>query len=148
MATKKPMPTDKTPNPVGRPSSYDPIYCARVIELGRDGKSLEQISAQLFVSYRTLCTWREKHPEFLHAIEEAHRLSQAWWEDKAQEHIIEGKDDAKINAGLWGKIMAARFPATYRENAKLEVTGSLDLNHVNDAMDDFLVTLEQKVAIA
>ena len=136
MATKK---------PVGRPSSYDPSYCGIVIALGREGKSLEQMSAALDVSYRTLCTWREQHEEFLHAIENAHRLSQAWWEDKAQEHITEGKDDAKINAGLWGKIMAARFPATYRENAKLELTGTIDINHVEEAMDDFLDTLAKVV---
>ena len=148
MATKKSNPTNETPNPVGRPSSYDPIYCARVIELGAQGKSLEQISAQLLVSYRTLCTWREKHSEFLHAIEEAHRLSQAWWEDKAQEHIIEGKDDSKINAGLWAKIMAARFPATYRENQKVELSGTVDINHANEAMEQFLATLDKKVASA
>ena len=132
-------------NPVGRPSSYDPSYCNQVIELGKQGKSLEQISAQLLVSYRTLCTWREKHEEFLHAIEQAHKLSQAWWEDKAQAHIIERKDGAKVNAGLWGKIMAARFPAVYRDNTKLELSGSLDVNHVNEAMNDFLVTLDKKV---
>jgi hypothetical protein len=31
--------------PVGRPSLYDPAYCDKVIELGRIGKSVEQIAS-------------------------------------------------------------------------------------------------------
>jgi nitrate/nitrite-specific signal transduction histidine kinase len=37
--------------PVGRPSEYDPSYCQKVIELGKLGKSFEQMSAQLNISY-------------------------------------------------------------------------------------------------
>ena len=37
--------------PVGRPTLYDPAYCDKGIELGRIGKSVEQIAAQLNLSF-------------------------------------------------------------------------------------------------
>ena len=62
--------TDTTEKrPVGRPSLYDPKYCEEVIALGRIGKSVEQIASILNVSLRVLYDWRDKHPEFLHALE-------------------------------------------------------------------------------
>jgi hypothetical protein len=137
-------------NPVGRPSTYDPSYCDKVRELGKLGKSFEQMSAQLDVSYRTLCNWREEFPEFFHALETAHRYSQAWWENKAQEHIVEAKDDAKINAGLWAKVMAARFPDSYSDRNRLELTGkdggAVEVDHFNEALSDVLALMEKKFA--
>ncbi len=109
--------------PVGRPSEYDPSYCDKAIELGRIGKSFEQMSAQMNVSYRTLCRWRDAHEEFRHALEDAQALAQAYWEELAQAHIIEEKDAPRINTGLWSRSMAARFPKNYSERLKQEVSG-------------------------
>ena len=61
--------TEET-RPRGRPSLYDPKYCEEVVALGRIGKSIEQIAANLNVSLRVLYDWRDKHPEFLHALED------------------------------------------------------------------------------
>ena len=110
-------------NPVGRPSEYDPTYCDKVIELGRIGKSFEQMSAQMNVSYRTLCRWRDAHEEFRHALEDAQALAQAYWEELAQAHIVEEKDAPRLNTGLWSRSMAARFPKNYSERLKQEITG-------------------------
>jgi hypothetical protein len=144
------MGSPKTNRPVGAPSKYDPAYCDQVIELGKQGKSLEQMSLQLLVSYRTLCNWRDQHPEFFHALESAHRFSQAWWEDKAQGHIVEAKEDAKINAGLWAKIMAARFPESYSDRSKVELTGkdggALEIDHFNSALEGLLDIVEKKLS--
>ena len=115
--------SEEQKNPVGRPTEYDPIYCDKVIELGMLGKSFEQMSAQLNVSYRTLCRWRDSHEEFCHALEDAQALSQAWWEDQAQAYMLEHKDGAKLNASIWSRSMAARFPKKYRESVKQEITG-------------------------
>jgi hypothetical protein len=135
----------KTGNPRGRPSSYDPSYCDKVIELGKLGKSLEQMSFQLGVHYSTLTRWRDEFPDFCNALTDAHRYSQCWWEEQAQSHIIENKDAPRINAGLWGKIMAARFPATYSDRQKVEISGGMEVDHVNIAMEDFIKTLQKVV---
>ena len=110
--------------PVGRPTLYDPSYCERVIELGGKGKSIEQIGAILGVGTRTLFTWRDNDEQFRHALELAKELEQAWWEDMAQCYMVEEKESAKLNTGLWSRSMAARFPKKYRESTKTEITGA------------------------
>jgi hypothetical protein len=109
--------------PVGRPSLYNPSYCDKVVELGALGKSVEQISSVLGVSLRTMYTWRDAYPEFLHALDEAKAAEQTWWEDQAQAYMLEHKDGAKLNASIWSRSMAARFPKKYRESVKQEITG-------------------------
>ena len=110
--------------PVGRPTEYQEKYCQEVIALGKLGKSLEQMAMTMDISYRTLCRWRDAHEEFRHALEDAHALSQAYWEELAQAHVIEHKDGEKLNTGLWSRSMAARFPKNYSDRVKQEITGA------------------------
>jgi len=110
--------------PVGRPSTYDPAYCEKVIELGRIGKSVEQIASGLNVSLRVLYDWRDKHEEFMHAMELAKQHELDWWETMAQTHMVENKESDKLNASIWSRSMAARFPKKYRESTKTEITGA------------------------
>lgn len=111
-------------NPIGRPSSYDPSFCDKAIELGNKGKSLEQISGALGITYRTLCRWRDEHEDFCHALEEAKVREMIWWEDHAQSYLVEHKDGEKLNVGLWSRSMAARFPKKYSERIRQELTGA------------------------
>ena len=115
--------SEEQKNPVGRPTEYDPSFCDKVLELGRLGKSFEQMSAQLNVSYRTLCRWRDSHEEFCHALEDAQALSQSWWEEQAQSYMLEHKDGERLNASLWSRSMAARFPGKYSDRVKQEISG-------------------------
>ena len=110
--------------PVGRPSLYKPEYCEEVIALGKIGKSVEQISANLGLSLRVLYDWRDKHPEFLHALDDAKTYEQAWWEEQASAYMVENKESDRLNATLWSRSMAARFPKKYRESTKTEITGA------------------------
>jgi hypothetical protein len=112
-----------TPNPVGRPSKYDPIYCNKVLEYGALGKSFEQMSALMGVGITTMKRWREEHEEFRTALEDAQALSQTWWEDHAQSYLVEHKDGEKLNTGLWSRSMAARFPQNYSDRVKQEISG-------------------------
>ena len=110
--------------PVGRPSLYDPKYCEEVIALGKIGKSVEQIASILNVSLRTMYSWRDSHEEFLHALDDAKTYEQAWWEEQASAYMVENKESDKLNATLWSRSMAARFPKKYRESTKTEITGA------------------------
>jgi transposase len=110
--------------PVGRPTLYDPKYCEEVIALGKIGKSVEAIGAILGVGTKTLYNWRDQHEEFLHALDMAKEFELQWWEDIAQTHMIENKESDKINASIWSRSMAARFPKKYRESVKQEITGA------------------------
>jgi transposase len=110
--------------PVGRPTLYDPKYCEEVVALGKIGKSVEAIGAILGVGTKTLYNWRDQHEEFLHALDMAKEFELQWWEDIAQTHMIENKESDKINASIWSRSMAARFPKKYRESTKTEITGA------------------------
>lgn len=110
-------------NPVGRPSKYDPAYCEKVIELGKLGKSFEQMASMLGVGITSFKRWREEHEEFRTSLEDAQGHAQTWWEDKAQANLIEFKDGERINTGLWSRSMAARFPKNYSDRVKQEISG-------------------------
>ena len=109
--------------PVGRPTLYDPAYCEKVIELGRIGKSVEQIAAHLNLSLRVLYLWRDTHEEFMHALEDAKTFEQAWWEEQAAAYMVENKESDRLNPSLWSRSMAARFPKKYSDRVKQEISG-------------------------
>jgi hypothetical protein len=110
--------------PVGRPSKYDSKFCDEVIALGKIGKSVEAIGAILGVGTKTLYNWRDENPEFLHALDMAKEFELQWWEDIAQTHMVENKESDRLNATIWSRSMAARFPKKYREQVKQEITGA------------------------
>jgi len=110
--------------PVGRPTLYDPAMCEKVVELGKLGKSIEQICYNLNISIRTIYLWRDTHEEFMQALEDAKTFEQAWWEEQAAAYMVENKESDKLNASLWSRSMAARFPKKYRESVKQEITGA------------------------
>lgn len=110
--------------PVGRPTLYDPAMCEKVVELGKLGKSIEQICYNLNISIRTIYLWRDTHEEFMQALEDAKTFEQAWWEEQAAAYMVENKKSDKLNAYLWSRSMAARFPKKYRESTKTEITGA------------------------
>jgi hypothetical protein len=103
--------TESAPNPVGRPTDYRPEYCNVAMRLGREGKSKAQLAAFIGVTRKTLDNWTESHTEFLHAMELSRDFALAWWEDTGQSGLPAGV----LNASLWSRSMAARFPADYRE---------------------------------
>ena len=109
---------------VGRPTLYDPALCDKVIELGKQGLSVQQMSLELGISTRSLFDYKAEYPEFSRALEEAQDLEMAWWENQAKLYMVEHKDSARLNTGLWSRSMAARFPKKYREQVKQEITGA------------------------
>lgn len=107
------------PNPRGRPSTYDPAHCDRVIALGAEGKSPEQISAAIDVPRSTMHRWAEEFPEFRAALTRAKELEQDWWESVGQTALFADK----FQAAVWSKSMQARFREKYTEKVINEQTG-------------------------
>jgi len=108
---------------LGRPTKYDPKICKAIPALGKQGLSRWQIAAKLNIGYKNLHSWELAHEEFRDAMTEARLNALAYWEDLANNHVIETQGGPKINTGLWSRSMAARFPNEYRENSKVEHTG-------------------------
>jgi hypothetical protein len=106
-------------NPRGRPSKYDPAYCDRVMELGSQGLSYEQISAQIGADRATMNRWADVHPEFRTALTRAKELEQAWWERVGQTALFADK----FQAAVWSKSMSARFREKYTDKVSQEISG-------------------------
>lgn len=151
--------TTKTPSPkgngkfLGRPTKYDPAVCDEVIALGRQGKSKAQMSAALNIPIATFKAWEQGQPDFRAAMDFAMDLAQAHWEELADNHIKEAPGGVRLNTGLWSRSMSARFPATYSERSKVEVTGKdggpVEVDHVHDfskALLDDLLAVRQSDA--
>ena len=108
---------------LGRPSKYDPALCAKIPDLGKQGLSRWQICARLGIGIGNMRAWEGAHEDFRVALEEARLHALAYWEDLANNHVVESQGGPKLNTGLWSRSMAARFPNEYRENSKVEHTG-------------------------
>ena len=110
---------EQAKRPVGRPSSYDPAYCERVIELGAEGHSPEAIGATIGVPRRTMQSWAEQHPEFSAALERAKDLELLWWEDQGRNALYADK----FQNAVWAKSMQARFRSKYTEQQVTTLQG-------------------------
>lgn len=115
---RKPAPV-KAPAPVGRPSTYDPAYCERVIEMGRDGEGPAAYSAEFGIDRATLYKWAETYPEFRTALSRAKQLEQVWWERAGRQ----GMQAKTFNALVWKTSMQARFREDYTERKSTEISG-------------------------
>jgi hypothetical protein len=105
---------------MGRPSDYDPSYCEKVIELGKQGMSVVEMACEIGVARATLETnWPAAHPEFLEAFTHAREQSQAWWERTGRVGMLK----KEIDASIYSRSMAARFPKDWREVKGTELTG-------------------------
>lgn len=107
----------------GRPRVYDSAFCDRVIQAGKLGKSITWMAADLHISKDTLYRWEREYEDFSYALALARIYSQQWWEDLGQKHAVNEPNGPTINASLYSRSMAARFPDDWRENTKIEHTG-------------------------
>lgn len=107
---------------IGRPSAYNPSYCDVVVRLGADGYSKARMAAHIGVAKQTIDNWAKAHPDFLDALTRANTLSQAWWEQEAQN----GLKNREFNAGIWDKSVKSMFRDDYTERTINEHVGKDD----------------------
>lgn len=114
----------------GRPTAYKPEYCELVIGYGKQGKSKAWMASAIGVVRLTLDNWIKAHPEFAEAMEIALLHSQQWWEDAGQNGMML----KSVDASIWSRSMAARFPADWREKSEkdLNVNGAINLTISSD----------------
>jgi transposase len=118
-AAAKPAATRVEKRPVGRPTEYRPEYCARVVELGKQGYTKAMTASELDVCRFTLDRWAAEHEEFCDAIARSRDEALSFMEKKG----LAGLDMQGFNAGLYKVLMVGMFPGEYVENKKIELTG-------------------------
>jgi hypothetical protein len=82
MAKSKSKPSGKTR---GRPTKRRPDDRARVYELARDGKTLDEMAAELGIARSTLCAWGESDKEFSDAIRSGKKIA----DDQVERSLFE-----------------------------------------------------------
>ena len=90
---------------VGRPTKYKPEMCKTVIDLMKDGASLDEVRGELDISKDTLYRWKEDYEDFSDSIKRGVRMSQAWWEKQGRISLR----DRDFNYTGWYMNMKNRF---------------------------------------
>jgi hypothetical protein len=110
--------------PAGRPTTYDPSYCERVIQHMATGASVASFAAEIEVARATINNWMEQHEEFLEAVSIAKAKCAAWWEVAGRKIVLDGGSAPQATMVTLGlKNMAAD---DWRE--KSEVKQTIDLS--------------------
>ena len=92
-------------NKVGRPTKYKPQMCETILELMKEGASLDEVRGELDISKDTLYRWKEDYEDFSDSIKRGIRMSQAWWEKQGRISLR----DRDFNYTGWYMNMKNRF---------------------------------------
>jgi len=93
-AIRKDAPHDM---PAGRPTKYDPAYCAMVEEIMGQGFSLTAFAGHIGVSKETVYQWARQHPEFSDAVTRARPKRLAHLERQ----LLAGETGPKVTAFMF-----------------------------------------------
>ena len=88
---------------------FEPGWCARAVDLGREGRSRAEILSALDLSSAEATVFLAEQPEFAAALARAEDEARAWWEGMPLRALETG---GEFRAALWGKVMSQRFGRT------------------------------------
>lgn len=112
----------------GRPSQYKEEYCAKVIELMRQGYPWECVAAELGYTVDCINEWARKYPEFGLAKKTGRALSLRWWIDKGRAGM---ESHSKFNAAVWIFTMKNMFGWMDRTASEIEQTSKIEMKSVD-----------------
>lgn len=98
---------------------YRPEYERYFIARGLEGQSLVAISAELAIPFSIIRHWALRIKSLAVALDMSRQNSQLHWETVGREAIL----DKRFNGAGWLKMMAIRYPESWREiEAEAKVT--------------------------
>ena len=112
--------------PGGRPSLYDPAYCAAIVEHCKDGASITSFAAEIGVCRETITEWGGVHPEFSLAVKRAKSAAAAWY-DKTARGIAGG---ANGNATLCIFGLKNFAPEDFRDVQETKHSGEVTVHKI------------------
>lgn len=134
----------KIKNLGGRPSSYKPEYCEKLIKHMKKGYSYETFAATIDVHKDTLYEWEKVHPLFSDAKKTAVIKCQLFWEKKGHQglypQMISGEKGPillPMNSSVWIFNMKNRFGWKDRpEEKQVTVKGFKFVQEEDDEEDE------------
>lgn len=113
-------------------TKYRDTMPAQIIKMFSEGKSRSYFCAHHSISENTFKLWQEKYPEFAEAYLIAKQKAKKWYEDLAQQHLVEEFEGPKLNTKLWSMQMRNRFGMT--EHRRLKIEGLKKANNYQEQM--------------
>lgn len=104
---------------MGRPSSYNPDHCERVVEFLSDGYSLQAFAGEIGVSRSTVYKWMDEHEAFSDAVKIAQAKSALAWEKRLRSLSLTGEGNP--TAIIFG--LKNRASEEWRDVKATELTG-------------------------
>lgn len=117
----------------GRPTTYDPAFCDKVIELGQTGASKHEMALEIGCAWSTFALWQSEHPEFSDAVKAATDSAQAWWEREGRKATFGATPNFNATSFIFN--MKNRFPEDWRDKQERELSGGVTLRH-EDALSE------------
>ena len=106
----------------GRPTSYLPEFCERVVTLMAQGYSLDACAAFLKVNPSSLYSWQHSHSDFSEAVQQGRVAAIAFWETRLIDIAKGGSGSAA--ATQWALRNRSRAVSGWdHAHAKIEVAG-------------------------
>ncbi|HXW71695.1 MAG TPA: hypothetical protein VEK34_09670 [Methylocella sp.] len=116
----KPKPADEPRLPVGRPTKYDPRFCAEIIEFMGQGFSKTAFAGHIGVSHDAISDWAKRYPEFSEAVKRASALRTKALEEK----LLSAKTGAEVAASIFSLKNCA--PHEWRDKVQVDHTVDID----------------------
>ena len=133
----------------GRPTSYRPEHCERIVTLMAEGRSLDGCASILGVHPDSLYEWQKKLPEFSDAVRAGRAAATTFWEERLLEVAKGGSGNAQ--AIQWALRNRSRAASGWdHAHAKLEVSGpdggAVQVQTEVTVIDSRLLTPDQREA--
>ena len=101
---------------MARPTTYKPEVQKKVIDLMKQGASIEEVCLELDICRQTFYNWCEKYPALLDTKKKGEGFSQGWWMREGRRNL----KDRDFNYTGWYMNMKNRFG--WADNQKTDIT--------------------------
>ena len=125
-------------NKGGRPTKYNEEICCKLIDMFRNGMSVEEACYDLDIGHDTFYRWIKEEPEFSETIKKGQMLSEAWWSRSGRVNLKE----REFNYTGWYMNMKNRFGWADKKEIESKNT------HIHEITDFSGMTDEEIRAIA
>jgi hypothetical protein len=112
------------PSKGGRPSKYDPAFCAVAEQVLSEGYSEAVLAGDIGVCIDTVTEWKKVHPEFSASIKIGRAKGARVWEDRLK--VLAERNEGNATGIIFG--LKNRHPDAWKDKTETEVNGQMVLN--------------------
>lgn len=97
--------------------------CDVLVAMGKTGASQKMMFSAIGITHSVSEQWKEKHPEYAAALDEAITHSQAYWERE----LLANVGNKAFNSRIAEIALRGQFPKDYKETREQKVEGKVEV---------------------